>query len=89
MLIDFHLYLWSFGESEKAHAWPLGSRIGKAEIGHRNAARQSIENIMRIARNGFVEVVQKVNIWILAVIFQDKVDKRRNGHKGTPGKETN
>ena len=27
MLIDFHLYLWSFGDSEKTHFGPLGSRF--------------------------------------------------------------
>ena len=73
MLIDFHLYLWSFGDSEKAHVWPLGSRLGMGEIGHRNAARQSRENIMRIAQNGFVEVVKKVNILILAGLFKVKL----------------
>ena len=70
MLIDFHLYLWSFGDSEKAHVWPLGGRLGKGEIEHRNAARQTRENIMRIAQNGFVEVVKKVSILILAGLFQ-------------------
>ena len=73
MLIDFHLYLWSFGDSEKAHVWPLGGRLGKGEIGHRNAARQTRENIMRIAQNGFVEVVKKLNILILAGLFKVKL----------------
>ena len=43
MLIDFHLYLWSFGDSEKPHVWPLGSRLGKGEIYNRKAARQTTE----------------------------------------------
>ena len=73
MLIGCRLYLWSFGDSEKPHVWPLGSRLGKGEIEHRNAARQSRENITRIAQNGFVEVVKKVNILILAGLFKVKL----------------
>ena len=86
MLIDFHLYLWSFGDSEKAHVWPLGHRLGKAEIGHRNAARQSIENIMRIAQNGFVEVVKKINILIPALLFKVKLTSEEIIIKARPAK---
>ena len=73
ILIDFHLYLWCFRNSKKTHFGPLGNRIGKGEIGHRNTARQSRENIMRIAQNGFVEVVQTVNILILAGLSKVKL----------------
>ena len=73
MLIDFDLYLWSCGDSEKTRFEPLGSRLGKNEIEHRNAARQTRENIMRIARNGFVEDVKKVSILILAGLFKVKL----------------
>ena len=86
MLIDFHLYLWSFGDSEKAHVWPLGSRIGNGKIGHRNAARQSKENITRIAQNGFVEVVKKANILILAWLFKVKLRSAKILIKARPAK---
>ena len=86
MLIDFHLYLWSFGDSEKAHVWPLGTRLAKSEIGHRNAARQSRENSMRIAQNGFVEVVKKVNILILAGLFKVKLRSAKMLIKARPAK---
>ena len=45
----------------------------EGEIRHRNAARQSSENIMRIAPNGFVEVVKKVKILILAGLLKVKL----------------
>ena len=61
----------------------------EGEIEHRNAARQTRESIIRIAQNGFVEVAKKVNSLILARLFSGKVDKPRNGHKGTPGKALN
>ena len=86
MLIDFHLYLWSFGDSEKPHVWPFGSRLGKGEIEHRNAARQSRENITRIAQNGFVEVVKKVNILILAELFKVKLRSAKMLIKGRTAK---
>ena len=70
MLIDFQLYLWSFGDSEKTHVWPLGNRLGKSEILHRNAARQTRENIMRIPQNGFIEMFQKIKILILDALFK-------------------
>ena len=41
----------------------------KGEIEHRNVARQTNENIMRIAQNGFVTVVQGVKILIPAGLF--------------------
>ena len=86
MLIDFHLYLRSFGDSEKAHVWPLGSRHGKSEIGHRNAARQTMENILRIAQNGFVEVVKTVNSLILAGLFNFKLRSAKMLIKALPAK---
>ena len=86
MLIDFHLYLWNSCEPGKAHVWPLGTRLGKGEIGHRNAARQSMENIMRIAQNGFVEVVKKVNILILAGLFKVKLRSAKMLIKARPAK---
>ena len=43
------------------------------EIEHRNAARQTTENIMRIAQNGCVKVVQHVNILIPAELFKVKL----------------
>ena len=86
MLIGFQLYVWSFGDSEKAHVWPLGSRLGKGEIGHRNAARQTRENIMRIAQNGFVEVVKTVNILILAGLFKVKLRSAKMLIKARPAK---
>ena len=56
------------------------------EIEHRNAARQSMENIMRITQNGFVEVVQKVNILILAGLFKVKLTSEEMVIKARPAK---
>ena len=55
------------------------------EIEHRNAARQTTENIMRIAQNGSVKVAQKVNMFILAWLCLCKVGKRKNVYKSMPG----
>ena len=86
MLIDFHLYLWSFGDSEKTCFRPLEGRLGMVEIEHRNAARQTRENIMRIARNGFVEDVKKVSILILAGLFKVKLRSAKMVIKARPSK---
>ena len=72
--------------SEKTQFGPLGSRIGKGKIGHRNAARQSRENIMRIAQKGFVEVVKKVNILILAWLFKVKLTSEEMVIKARPAR---
>ena len=72
--------------SEKANFGPLGCGIDKGEIGHRNAARQTTENIMRIAQNGFVEVVKKVNILILAGLFKVKLRSAKMVIKARPTK---
>ena len=58
----------------------------EGEIEHRNAARQSRENIMRIAQNGFVEVVKKVNILILAGLFKVKLRSAKMVIKARPAK---
>ena len=73
ILIDFHLYLWCCSNSEKTHFGPLIGRLGKSEICNRNAARQTTENIIRIAHNGSVNVVQMINILILAWLFKVKL----------------
>ena len=86
MLFDFHLYLWSFGDSEKTRFGPLGGRLGMGEIEHGNAARQTMENIMRIARNGFVEDVKKVIILILAGLFNVKLRSAKMVIKARPSK---
>ena len=52
---------------------PLRGRLGNNKIEHRNAARQTTENIIRIAQNGSVKVVQMVNILILARLFNVKL----------------
>ena len=48
---------------------PLRGRLGNNKIEHRNAARQTTENIMRIAQNGSVKVVKQVNMFIIAGAF--------------------
>ena len=73
MLIDFHLYLLCFSNCEKTNFGSLRGRLGKDEIYNRNAARQTTENIIRIAQNSSVKVVQMVNILILARLFNVKL----------------
>ena len=46
-------------------------RIGK--IQHRKAARQTSENMMRIAQNGFLKVVENVNTFIIVWLFEVKL----------------
>ena len=58
----------------------------KDEIEHRNTARQTSENIMRIAQNGFVEMVKKVNILILAWLFKVKLTSEEMVIKACPAK---
>ena len=56
------------------------------EIEHRNAARQTTENIMRIAQNGLVKVVKKVNMLILARLFKVKLTSEEMLIKTRPTK---
>ena len=53
--------------------WLAGWLAGKSEIYNRNAARKTTENIIRIAQNSSVKVVQMVNILILARLFNVKL----------------
>ena len=62
-----------FQQLWKTNFGPLGGRLGKGEIYNRNAARQTTENIIRIAQNGSVKVVQMVNMLILARLFKVKL----------------
>ena len=84
ILIDFHLYLWCFSNSEKTHFGPLRGRLGKDKIYNRNAARQTTENIIRITQNGSVKVVQMVNILILARLFIVKLTSAKMFIKARP-----
>ena len=58
----------------------------KGDIDHRHAARQTIENVMRIAQNGFVEVVKKLNILIPAWLFKVKLTSEEMVIKACPAK---
>jgi hypothetical protein len=51
----------------------LGTGVWGQELGHEFAARQTTENIIRIAQDGYVKVVQMVNILILARLFKVKL----------------
>ena len=63
---------------------PLRGRLGKGEIYNRNAARQTTENIIRIAQNSSVKVVQMVNILILVWLFKAKLTCAKMFMKARP-----
>ena len=86
ILIDFHLYLWCFSNCEKTHFGPLGGRLGKDWIYHRSAARQTTENIIRIAQNCSLKVVELVNLLILARFFKVKLSSAKMLIKARPTK---
>ena len=58
----------------------------KGEIEHRKAAHQTRENIMRIAQNASVKVVQIVNTLIPAGLFKLKLTSEEMLIKARPAK---